>query len=102
MNSNRPRDVPDGLLAHVFVSGQLVAHLVVDITSNHDAAGVGERLQPGGHVDAVAINIVVVADMSPRLLPTWNWTQFSCGTRMLRSSIPTLDVKQPNARHRRR
>ena len=63
MDPNRPCDVFDGLLAHVLeAEAQLVSHLVVDIARNHNAAGFGKRLQPGGHVDAVAINIVVVAD----------------------------------------
>ena len=63
VDPDRPCDVLDGLLAHVLeAEAQLVSHLVVDLARNHDAAGLGERLQPRGHVDAVAINIVVVAD----------------------------------------
>jgi hypothetical protein len=40
----------------------IVAHLIVDIARDHNATRLGERLQPRRHVDAVAIDIVVIAD----------------------------------------
>ena len=59
VNTDRPRDVLDGLLAHILeAETELVAHLIVDIARNHDPAGFGERLQPSRHVDAVAVYIV--------------------------------------------
>ena len=63
MNANRPRNILDGLLAHVLeTEAELVAYLIVDIARNADATRLGERFQPRRHVDAVAINIVVVTD----------------------------------------
>ena len=59
VDADRPRDVLDRLLAHVLETEvELVAHLVVDIARNHDAARLGERFQPRRHVDAVAVDIV--------------------------------------------
>ena len=61
MDADRTRNVLDGLLAHVLeAEAELVADLIVHDARNHDAAGIGERLQPGRHVDAVAVNIVPV------------------------------------------
>ena len=63
VNPDRSRNVFDGLLAHVLeAEAQLVSHLVVDIARNQNAARLSERLQPCRDVDAVAIDIVAVAD----------------------------------------
>src|SRR5207247_4754247 len=63
VHPHRPRDVLDLLLARV-VEGEveLVAHLIAHDTADADAARLGERLEAGGDVDAVAIDVVVVAD----------------------------------------
>jgi len=44
----------------VEADGQLVAHLLVNRRGNHDAAGLGEFLQPRRDVDAVTIDVGVV------------------------------------------
>ena len=63
MNADRPRYVLDSLLAHILeTEAELVAHLIVNVARNVDSTRIGERLQPRRHVDAVAINIIVVAD----------------------------------------
>ena len=45
MNSERPRDVLDGLLAHILeIEAELVPHLIVNDARDHDAAWIGESL----------------------------------------------------------
>src|SRR5450631_63124 len=61
MDADRSGNVLDRLLAQIFeTEAELIAHLIMDDARNHDSAGFGERLQPGGHVDAVAKDIVTV------------------------------------------
>src|SRR4029453_3348653 len=63
VDTNRPRNVLENLLANVLeAEAELVAHLIVNVARNADSTRLGKRLQPCRHVDAVAINIVVVAD----------------------------------------
>src|SRR4029453_6921963 len=61
MDANRTSDVFDRLLAHVIeAKTELIAHLIVHNARNHNATGIGKRLQPGGHVDAVAKDVIPV------------------------------------------
>src|ERR1035438_6331410 len=62
-NLDRPRDVLDGLLAARFdFDRDLVAHLLRSTTRYVDAAGVRQRLDPGGDVHAVTIDVVAFDD----------------------------------------
>jgi hypothetical protein len=55
VNTNRPRDVLDGLLAQIVkAKAELVLHLVVNDTRHHDAAGLGQGLKPRRYIHAVA------------------------------------------------
>ena len=55
IDPHRPGDVLDLLLAEILEEkGQPVAHLVVNRIGDEDAAGIGERLDACGDVDAVA------------------------------------------------
>ena len=60
---HRLGNVLERLLAQI-VPGDLdlAAHLAMRIVGDADAAGLGDRLQPGGDIDAVAENVVVVDD----------------------------------------
>ena len=63
MDPDWTRDVLDGLLAEILeAEAQLVAYLIVDIARNQDAARVGECFQPRGHIDAIAVDIILIAD----------------------------------------
>ena len=58
---HRSRDVLEGSLAEVAGRHrQLADHLVESGGGDHDAAGLGQAFQPGGDVDAVAVEIVAV------------------------------------------
>src|SRR5438874_12152893 len=63
IHPNRPGDVLDLLLAGV-VEGEveLVAHLIAHDAADADAARLGQSFEARGDVDAVAIDVVVVAD----------------------------------------
>ncbi len=63
VDPHRPRDVFDLLLALV-VEGEieLVAHLVAHDPADADPARLGQGFQARGDVDAVAVDVVVVAD----------------------------------------
>ena len=70
------RDVLDRLLAQeVGAERQLALDLVVDAAGNVDAAGLGQRLQAGGDVDAIAEEVVALdhhvaeVDADPELEP---------------------------------
>ena len=41
---------------------ELAAHLPVGVVGYADAAGLGDTFEPGGNVDAVAVNIAVLDD----------------------------------------
>jgi hypothetical protein len=57
------RDVLEALLAPIREPvGQLVADLVVNHAGNGDPAGLGERFEARGDIDAVAKDIVVIGD----------------------------------------
>src|SRR5215216_2204682 len=63
VNADRPCNVLDGLFAHIFkIEAEFVAHLIVHDPRHHNATGRGERLQPCRNVDAVPVDIVVIAD----------------------------------------
>src|SRR5262249_3210331 len=61
------------------IESELVPDLVVYGLRDADRAGLGERLEPGGDVDAVAKDIVAVddhvaeIDADPQLQPTLKW-----------------------------
>ena len=74
---DRPRDVLDGLLpARLDFDRDLVAHLVRSTARYVNAAGVRQRLDPGGDIHAVAIDVVAIdddvadIDADPELYPT--------------------------------
>src|SRR5882724_10201347 len=59
VNANRPLDVLQGLLAHIFESEiEPVANMVADRSGDRDPAGRGDALQARRDVDTVAKNIV--------------------------------------------
>src|SRR6202022_2455790 len=63
VDPHRAGNVLDLLFAQILEDkGQPVAHLVMDRVGDEDAAGIGERFDPGGDVDAVAIKIVALDD----------------------------------------
>ena len=60
---DRPRDVLDGLLpAGLDFDRDLVAHLVRSTARYVDAAWVRQRLDPGGDIHAVTIDVVAIDD----------------------------------------
>ena len=74
---DRPRDVLDGLFpARLDFDRDLVAHLVRSTARYVDAAGVRQRLDPGGDIHAVTIDVVAIddnvtdIDADPKLYPT--------------------------------
>ena len=74
---DRARDVLDGLLpARLDFDRDLVAHLVRGTARYVDAAGVRQRLDPGGNIHAVTIDVVAIdddvtdIDANPELYPT--------------------------------
>jgi hypothetical protein len=86
VDTDWPRDVFDRLLAHVIeTKTELIAHLIVHDARNHDAPGIGQRLQPGRHIDAVTEDVIPidydVADVD--------------ATEFVRLSAGTLDCAQP-------
>jgi hypothetical protein len=63
VNANRVRHVFDRLLAHVLeTEKKLIAHLVVHYSRDAYTAWLGRRLETCRDVDAVAIDVVVIAD----------------------------------------
>src|SRR5215831_16536629 len=63
MDADRPGDILDGLLPHVLEpEAELVAYLIMHDARHHDPAGIRQRLEPRGHVDAVAKNVVAIDD----------------------------------------
>ena len=63
VSANRLGDVLDAMAAErTVIEIELVPDLVVDGLRNADRAGLGERLEPGGDVDAVAKDVVAVDD----------------------------------------
>src|SRR3984893_8784418 len=63
INAYRPGDFLDLLLASVLKDEvELVAHLVAHDPADADPAGLGQRLQPCGDIDPVAINVVLLDD----------------------------------------
>ncbi|MGY3156261.1 hypothetical protein ACVW0V_005401 [Bradyrhizobium elkanii] len=61
---DRARDVLDGLVAEILEAQifQAIADLIADRAGNADAAGLGQRLQAGRDVDAVAEDVGTVND----------------------------------------
>ena len=63
MDADRAGDVLDALRPHVLEAEiELVAHLVAHDAADIDPAGVGQRLDARGDVDAVAVDVVAVDD----------------------------------------
>src|SRR2546421_13118976 len=63
MYAHRPGDVLDLLPADIRKRvGQLAVELIPHHTGYADAPGLGESLQPGGDIDAVAENVVAIGD----------------------------------------
>jgi hypothetical protein len=61
VDTDWPRNVFDRLLAHVIeTKTELIAHLIVHETRNHDAAGIGQRLQTRRYIDAVSEDVIPV------------------------------------------
>src|SRR2546423_6679296 len=66
MDADRSRNVLDRLLAHILESkAELVANLIVNVARDANSPRLGKRFEPGGHVDAIAVDIVLVADDVP-------------------------------------
>src|SRR6185437_1682904 len=63
VNADRARDVLDRLFAQALkAKAELVADLIVHNARNHDAARIGQRLQPRRYIDAVSENVITVED----------------------------------------
>ena len=63
VDPHRPGDVLDLLLAKILKDkGQAVADMVMNGIGDEDAAGIGQGFDPGGDVDAVAIEVVALDD----------------------------------------
>src|SRR5262249_55041271 len=63
VNTNRPRDILDRLLAQIVeLETQLVLHLVMNDTGHHDPTWVCQCLEARRNVDAISINIVAIND----------------------------------------
>ncbi len=63
IDPHRPGDVLDLLLAQILKDeGQPVAHVIVHRIGDEHPAGIGQRLDPCGDVDAVAIEVVALDD----------------------------------------
>ncbi|MGB5185065.1 MAG: hypothetical protein WBO12_23165 [Xanthobacteraceae bacterium] len=61
MDADRTRDVLDDLFAHILkAKTELIAHLIVHDARNHYPSGIGQRLQPGRHIDAVTEDVIPV------------------------------------------
>src|SRR5690348_16466065 len=78
--AHRPRDVLYLLLASILVTQrELVSHLLMDITGDADAAGVGEAFEACGDIDAVAVDLLAVhhhvaeVDADAELHPPLGW-----------------------------
>ena len=63
MDTDWTYNVLDSLLAEVLeAEAQLIAHLIVDIARNQDAAWFGECFQPCCYIDAIAVDIILITD----------------------------------------
>src|ERR1700691_4875034 len=62
-DANRPVDVLDADLAAVLeVNVDAVANAFIDDRGDANASGFGERLEPRGDVDAIAVNVLAFDD----------------------------------------
>src|SRR5713101_4686168 len=63
IGSHWPSDVLDQLVAHILETvRELVADLVAHDPRDADPARLGQRLQPRRNVDAIAVDVVILAD----------------------------------------
>ncbi len=63
VDAHRLAEVLDGVLAQVDEAHvELAVHQAGDLAGDADAAGLGQALQPRGHVDPVAVDVVAVDD----------------------------------------
>jgi hypothetical protein len=86
VDSYRPRDILEFLLTAILERGvELAAHLPVGIVGYADAAGLGDTFEPGGNVDAVAVNIAFFDDDVANMNAD---AELSCGTGVLRLIMP--------------
>ena len=70
VGAHRPDNVFDALLSHICERvRELVADLVTDYPRDADAARLGQCLQPRRDVDAVALDVVAVADNVAKIDP---------------------------------
>jgi hypothetical protein len=83
-----PGDVLDLLLAQILEGkGQPVANVVMDRIGDEHPAGVGQGFDPGGDVDAVAVEVVALDVTSPRLMPMRSSMRLFGPTSVLCSGI---------------
>ena len=62
-DADRPVDILDGDVAGILeLHGYPIADAFVDDGRNADPAGLGQRLEAGGDVDAIAVDIVTLDD----------------------------------------
>src|SRR5262249_45815026 len=70
IGANRIGDVPDPVTAErAVIEIELVPALVVHRLRDADGAGLGERLEPRGDVDAITENIVAIDDHIAKIDP---------------------------------
>jgi hypothetical protein len=67
---------------------ELAAHLPVGIVGYADAAGLGDTFEPGGNVDAVAVNIAFFDDDVANMNADASSMRLSCRTGALRLIMP--------------
>jgi len=61
ISTHRPCDVLDLLVAHILEAViDLIAHIVARLPRQADAAGIGQRLDPRRHIDAVAEQVAIL------------------------------------------
>ena len=77
---DRPRDILDLLLTEIIECDiELVPDLIAHYSADADASGLGQTLQTGSEVDAIAKDVAVfdndvtLVDADPKLDPFFHW-----------------------------
>ena len=93
VGAHRPLDVFHRLLAHELVlERQLVTDRRVNRLGDADTARLGETLEPGGHVDAVTVDVVAVDDHLAEIDPDTELNRLPVDLRRVLPRERLLDV----------
>jgi hypothetical protein len=99
---HRLGNVLDALLANIIESvGEPVTDMVPDRSRNANPAGLRQRLQPRGNVDAVAVDVAAIGDDVAEIDPDAEGDAVASGTSALRSTIARW-ISTAQRPHRRR